>query len=200
MIFKNTIQRFKHNDMNMILLIVWAFFTSISCSFSQNVKWLTWDEAVAATQKLKSQGKKGKIIFVDIYTDWCSWCKKMEQNTFEQPEIAQLLNTYFLPVKLNAEQKADITFNGTVFKYVVLQSSNGKYGIHRLAYSLMDFRVQYPTVVFLDSEFHTIQIIPGFIDSLLFQIVLNYMTSDQFGLVPFETWREEKKNIHQVKD
>ena len=46
-----------------------------------SLKWMTWDEAVNAN-KLKA-----KPIFVDVYTDWCGWCKKMDATTFSDPEL-----------------------------------------------------------------------------------------------------------------
>lgn len=191
--FKSLKQRYKHNDMSRILLIGWFLFACFGFGFSQNVKWLSWDEAVTSAKNLKAQGKKGKVVFVNIYTDWCTWCKRMEQQTFEQQDIAQVLNANFLPVKLNAEQKQDVVFNGTVFKYVL--APNGKYGIHQLAYSLMDYRIQYPTVVFLDSDFHTIQILPGYLDPQLFYIILGYMTTDRTA-----SWEDYKNNFYVKKN
>ena len=61
------------------------------------VKWLTFEEAV---EKSKTEKRK---IFIDVYTDWCGWCKVMDKNTFNDPEVAKLLNEKFYPVKFNAE-------------------------------------------------------------------------------------------------
>ena len=49
------------------------------------VKWLTIEQA----QELNK--KKPRKIFVDVYTDWCGWCKKMDKTTFN--------HTFFLPLK-----------------------------------------------------------------------------------------------------
>src|SRR5882757_10471977 len=71
------------------------------------VKWMTFQEAV---EKSKTEKRK---IFIDVYTDWCGWCKVMDKNTFPDLQIAKLLNEKFYPVKLDAEQTADINFRGT---------------------------------------------------------------------------------------
>ena len=76
----------------------------------KNVKWYTWDEAVEANKKEK------KKFFVDIYTDWCGWCKRMDAQTFEEAEVAAYLNKHFYPIKLDAEQKANIEYGGYTFK------------------------------------------------------------------------------------
>ena len=67
------------------------------------VNWMSWEDAIAALEADKKAGRKGKKIFVDIYTDWCGWCKKMDKETFQVPKIAAYLNQHFYPVKFNAE-------------------------------------------------------------------------------------------------
>ena len=58
-----------------------------------NVKWMSFEEAVA-----KSKIEKRKI-FIDVYTDWCGWCKVMDKSTFNDPQVAKILNEKFYPVK-----------------------------------------------------------------------------------------------------
>ena len=49
-----------------------------------------------------------KKIFIDVYTDWCGWCKRMDNTTFKDSVMVKFLNDNFYCVKLNAEQKEDI--------------------------------------------------------------------------------------------
>ena len=77
---------------------------------SQEVKWMSWEEAAAANDK---QPKK---IFVDVYTNWCGWCKKMDASTFKEADVVKILNEKFYPVKLNAEQKESIFWRDVEFK------------------------------------------------------------------------------------
>jgi len=44
-----------------------------------------------------------KPIFVDIYTDWCGYCKKMDKDVFSQNDVAELMNTNFVNVKVDGE-------------------------------------------------------------------------------------------------
>ena len=62
---------------------------------AQDVEWLSWEEALK-----KSKDEKRKF-FVDVYTSWCGWCKKMDKSTFGQQEIAEFLNDNYYPVKFN---------------------------------------------------------------------------------------------------
>ena len=70
------------------------------------VQWMTFEEAIEAN---KDNPRK---IFVDIYTDWCGWCKKMDAQTFNHPDIASYMNDNYYNVKFNAEQKGEVVFNG----------------------------------------------------------------------------------------
>ena len=119
---------------------------------AQDIKWYTWEEAAELS---KTNPKK---VFVDVYTNWCGWCKKMDASTFKDAKIVEYLNENFYPVKFNAEQKEQISFNGTDFKFV----AQGRRGVHQLAYALLDGRLGYPAFVLLDESFARIMISPGF--------------------------------------
>ena len=64
------------------------------------VKWMSFEQAI---EKSKTEKRK---IFIDVYTDWCGWCKVMDKNTFSETQVAKILNEMFYPVKLDAEQRA----------------------------------------------------------------------------------------------
>src|SRR5688572_27861029 len=79
---------------------------------SATVNWMTFEEAV---EKSKTEKRK---IFIDVYTDWCGWCKVMDKQTFAVPAVAKLLNEKYYAVKFNAEQREDVFFRGTTFRFV----------------------------------------------------------------------------------
>lgn len=56
------------------------------------------------------------MILVDVYTDWCGWCKKMDKDTFTDPRVVAHLKKNFYAVKLNAEDtKRRFPFMGKTF-------------------------------------------------------------------------------------
>ena len=61
------------------------------------LKWYSWNEGYT---KAKAENK---ILLVDIYTDWCGWCKKMDKDTYTKPEVIEVLNKHFIAVKFNPE-------------------------------------------------------------------------------------------------
>ncbi|AWX43430.1 Protein-disulfide reductase [Flagellimonas maritima] len=123
-------------------------------SNAQNVQWLSWDEAVALT---KNEGNTKKI-FVDVYTDWCGWCKKMDKDTFQNPEVAAYMQDNFYMVKLDAEGKDPIEYEGKSFKYI----PSGRRGYHEFAAALLQGKMSYPTVVFLDENLKMLSPVPGY--------------------------------------
>ncbi len=145
------------------------------------VNWMTWEEAM-----IKSKTEK-RPIFVDVYTNWCGWCKKMERSTFNDTVISSYLNKNFYPVKFNAEQKETIVFNDTEYKYV----KSGKRGYHELAAWMMRGRMGYPTVVFLDENIKIIQPIPGFQPADKFEAIMTYFGGGHYTKTPWELYRKK---------
>ncbi|MCJ7821063.1 MAG: DUF255 domain-containing protein, partial [Bacteroidales bacterium] len=85
----------------VLLLVVPAVLLS---GQKTTVKWYSIEEAAALAKTAP------RPIFVDAYTDWCGWCKKLDSETFSHPVIAEILNTKFYAVKFDAESSAPVTF------------------------------------------------------------------------------------------
>ncbi len=115
---------------------------------------MSFEDAVAMTQ---NEGNTKKV-FIDVYTDWCGWCKKMDKDTFQNPEVAKYMQENFYMVKFNAEGKEPIEFEGRTFEYV----PSGRRGYHQLAAALLNNRLSYPTVVFLDENMKMLSPVPGY--------------------------------------
>lgn len=140
-----------------------SIYTQISLLFillmgvnaqAQDINWISWEEAVELSQT-DAQPKK---IFVDVYTDWCGWCKKMDKNTFQNPEVAKYMQDNFYMVKMDAEGKDPIEYQGKTFKFV----PSGRRGYHELAAALLQGKMSYPTVVFLDEQLNMLSPVPGY--------------------------------------
>ncbi len=151
------------------------------------IEWMSFEEALAQSKlDLKKAGVKPKKVLVDVYTDWCGWCKKMDRNTYARARIADLVNAYFYPVKLNAEQKQPIQFDGKTFKY----RQEGGRGHHELAVGLLQGKMSFPTTVFLDENFNMIQPLPGYFKPLEFEAVLRFLGEEHYQDI---TWQDYQK-------
>ncbi len=99
----------------IITVALFFLFVSIhligqkSSDYKSPINWLTLEEADSLYKIQK------RPIFIDVFTNWCGWCKRMDASTFKDPNVAAYLNTNFYPVKLNAETRDTITFNGKTY-------------------------------------------------------------------------------------
>jgi thioredoxin-related protein len=138
-----------------IAALAYAFIivpNNTSVEAEEEIKWYTFDEAIKLSEK------KPKKLFIDLYTDWCGWCKRMDQTTFKDPVVVKYMNANFYPVKFDAEQKAEVQYKDHTFKYF----PSGNRGVHELAYSLLDGKLSYPSYVYLSEKQERITISPGY--------------------------------------
>lgn len=140
------------------LFIFWLLLGTLACKNSNNntsteLSWLTVEQA----SKIASNNNSKKFL-IDVYTDWCGWCKVMDKKTFTDPEVIKYLNDNFHVVKFDAEQKASITYKGNVYSY----QSMGRSGVNMLAYELLQGRMSYPSLVYLNENLEPIIVSPGY--------------------------------------
>ncbi len=80
-----------------LFLLFLSFALNGAAQAQEQIQWMKFEEAVAAN------ANNPKMILVDVYTDWCGWCKKMDKDTFTDPRVVAHLKKNFYAVKLNAE-------------------------------------------------------------------------------------------------
>lgn len=156
---------------------------NVQAQSAGHVTWLTFEVAVEKSKKDK------RPIFIDVFTDWCGWCKVMDQKTFSNPNVARLLNEKFYPVKFNAEQREDVVFNGTTYRFV----SQGRNGYHELAAALLNNQLSYPTVVFLNEDFGMIQPVPGYHEARAFYQMADFVGSGKYKAIPWADFQKDYK-------
>jgi len=67
------------------------------------VHWYPWGEAAFAKAKAED-----KPVFLSIGYSTCHWCHVMEHESFENPEIAEVMNKYFVSIKVDREERPDV--------------------------------------------------------------------------------------------
>lgn len=142
-----------------LFLLILACWTGLLSAPQSNIKvepidTIQW-ESIEGISNLSGADKK---ILVFIYTDWCKWCKEMEGNSFNDPQVSDFVNEHFTAVKFNGEINQEIAFKNKTYR---LKKEDNKL-FHELTSEFNRGNVSYPSLVFLDTELNTIQAINGY--------------------------------------
>lgn len=149
--------------MKAIITILFISLSSITIAQQANqINWMTWDEMVA--QREKDSVKKK--VFIDLYTGWCGWCKKMDASTFVDPSIVSYMNETYYPVKFDAETRDTVVFNNQIFPNsdpsFIKSRPNARGKVHWFAHSLLEGKMSYPSYVMLDENYTRLMIWNGY--------------------------------------
>ena len=139
----------------------------------EQFKWMSFNEGVAAAKK------SGKKLMVDVYTDWCGWCKRMDNDTYSDGSIADYLKNKYVTVKLNAESAGRLEYRGHSYTERELAAAFGING--------------YPSIIFLTQGGEPITVYPGYADPQKFKVVLSYIAEDHYKTTKFQDYVENKK-------
>lgn len=161
----------------MLLLFIGTTQTSFIPLQENEIIWYTIEEA---EEKAK---KDPRPIFIDVYTDWCYWCKKMDQSTFKKKEVVKYLNTHFYPVKFDAESKKDIFFEGKTFK------KEGR--MHALAKRLLDNDMRFPNLTFYQVKDKKSRHYPEYLKAKNFLKLLKYIKDEHYTTTTWESYRKK---------
>jgi hypothetical protein len=69
----------------------------------QPVRWHAWGEAAFARAQAED-----KPILLDIGAVWCHWCHVMDRESYEDPEVAAVINQHFVAVKVGRDERPDV--------------------------------------------------------------------------------------------
>lgn len=141
----------------ILAITAFIFFLPIK-GYGQELEVVTFENIV------ELQKKEKRPIVVFLTADWCTYCKRVENTSFDEKEVINLLNSEFYFISFNIEYKETIKFGETNFKY---NSAGLNSGVHELAEAIgtIDGILNTPTFVVLNSSFEINYRYGGFMDT-----------------------------------
>ena len=112
---------------------------------AKTITWLDHDAALVAAREQE------RPLVLHFTADWCKWCKVMQQETYADAAVIDLMNKGFVTAKVDADQQPRL---------------KARYGVQGL-----------PTIWFLNSAAEPIVAIPGYVDAPTFLSVLEWIDS-----------------------
>ncbi len=160
----------------IISLMTWHPLFSQAKITSAQGGWKSFDTGL---ENAKVSHKK---ILVDVYTDWCGWCKKMDEEVYNDPKVKEYLAKNFVIVKMNAEAEGTIHYKGNIYSPAQLASAFGVSG--------------YPATLFLKDDSEPITLLPGYMEAPMFLQVLSFVAENQYEKKQFDQYLKEKGVQH----
>jgi len=105
---------------------------------ASGIEWVSYENG------LDTAGRDGRFVVVDFYTSWCRDCKKMDADTFSDPEVVRMLSEGFAAVKVDGEERPELVSGYGVFAYptVWILAPDGTRIHQRIGYvSAEEFRI-----------------------------------------------------------
>lgn len=119
------------------------------------IEWQTWNAG------LKQAAASGRPVLVDVYTDWCGWCKRMDRDVYSRSDVRDDLARHFVVVRLDAESAEGALYENERLTSRALAMRFGVSG--------------YPTTIFLRSDGTRLANVPGYVPSDRFLMLLRYV-------------------------
>lgn len=144
---------------------------------------LVWNSLEAGLAEAKKTDRK---VLIDVYTNWCGWCKRMDKETFNHADIATYLSKQYVLVKLNAESSSKTRYKDKDMTETELARAFGVRG--------------YPTLVFLDPRGEIITVYPGYVKAEDFLPMIKFIGESAYEKMKWDAYlqqyEKETKNLN----
>ncbi len=170
---------------NIKFLLVLSLFilTSAKVIEPSSTK-LTWLNLEEVSSKIKDQPKP---VIIDIYTNWCHWCKVMDKTTYGNEKVGQYINEHFYAAKVDAESKENLKWRNNTYPF------NEQYRVNEFALYATNGQVSFPTTLIIPDENAAPIPIAGFMDPKEIEPILKYFGEGNYKTKTFTEFQKDFK-------
>ena len=142
--------------------------TGTESAAHEGVAWMDYESGLAKAQA------EGKYVIIDFWTDWCHWCKVLDERTYTQESVQSRLAESFVAIKVDAESREAQGRAEDAPTGVALARN---YGVS-----------SYPTTWFLDPKGDPIAPVPGFMEADRLTAILDYVSTGTYKEQDFQSY------------
>lgn len=166
-------------------------------STAENNKEIHWITSIDELQAKMAQNPKK--VYVDIYTGWCGWCKRMDVTTFSNPDLIKYMNLNFYAVKFDAERQDPIHFQGKEYHFEPQFRAN-TWAVDLMKGNNPSVQMSYPTTIFMLENFQNPTPIPGYMTAPQLEVILTYFGDNAYKHVKWEDYQKTYKPTWKSPD
>lgn len=155
--------------------------SSMTHAQKESIQWKSFEEVESL------MASNPKRIMVNLYTDWCGWCKRLEKNTFSNPQLAKYINDNFYAIRFNAESKEAVQYKGRTFQF------KPEIRMHELAAEIMMGGRGFPFTAIIEMDGQNVSPIPGYQTVKEMEYILTYIHEGRLTNLSWDEWQKQYK-------
>ena len=132
------------------------------------IDWILYDTGLVAARN------EDKHVLINFTTSWCSWCKKMDKESFTKPDVIKLITDNFVAVKVDGDSKKELNVDG-----LKITERN----LAKREYSVRGF----PSFCFLKPDGTNLGCFSGYRDKKTIIQYLNYIKNEDYDTTKTQT-------------
>lgn len=137
--------------------------------------WMAFMPGMAAAKK------SDKKLLVDVYTDWCGWCKRLDRDVYQNDKVSGYLKDHYVLVKLNAESSDTLRFKDKKYTQIEFAQSFGITG--------------YPSTIFFDAKGEPVNLVPGYLPAEKYLPIFQFIAEDYYKKMSWQDYQKVRDSL-----